>query len=176
MIKYKLLNLALKIQYQIIKLVFQKESSLLLNRSPQGWSFSNPGLHREWPPPGSPPVLPPFAPPAPFLGFGVCPHLTFTPPQLGRRPHLSRGKDPWPCSLCCPRTPQPSLAGLWLMWQFRGIWAICEALRAHLFFVIESLWADCHCGRQKSNPTKPLNLVCRCHEKLPKPLILKMLL
>lgn len=35
-IKYKLLNLTFKIRYQTIKPVFQKESPLLISRSPQG--------------------------------------------------------------------------------------------------------------------------------------------
>lgn len=40
MIKYKLLGLPLKIWHQIMEPAFQKESPLLINRSPQEWSPS----------------------------------------------------------------------------------------------------------------------------------------
>ena len=42
-----------------------------------------------------------------------------------------------------------------------------------LFFVIESALGRSPLWKKKSNPTKNLNLVCRCHEKLSKPLFKK---
>lgn len=162
MIKYKFLNLEFKIWHQSIKPVFQKESPLLINCSP-GWSFSNPVYTEN----DLLQAIPQSCFLWPLLLLSLA--LVFVPAspsphsQLGCEPLLSRGKDPRPCSWHSSLTPQPSSAGLWLMW------AIPQS--SSLFFVIGSALGRSPLWKKKSNPTKNLNLVCRCHEKLSKPLI-----